>query len=59
MIEKTVSRIRAAGKTAGTVAYSHEALVKAKERGFQFIAHSLTAMMAKSGRDYLEIARAS
>ncbi len=59
MTEKTVRRIRAAGKTAGTVAYTHEALVKAKERGFQFIVHGLTAMMTKSGRDYLEIARDS
>ena len=58
MIEKLVHRIRTAGRIAGTVAYNHEALAKAKERGFHFIVHGLTAMIAKSGREYLEIARA-
>jgi len=59
MIDKTVCRIRAAGKAAGTVAYTHETLAKAKERGFQFIVHGVIALMTKSGRDYLEIARSS
>jgi len=58
MIEKLVHRIRTAGRIAGTVAYNHEALAKAKERGFQLIVHGITAMIAKSGREYLEIARA-
>ena len=55
MIEKVVHRIRDAGRVAGTVAYNHEALVKAKERGFQYIVHGVTAMMTKSGREYLEL----
>ena len=59
MIEKLVHRIRTAGKVAGTVAYTHEALAKAKERGFQFIVHSVIGMITKSGREYLEIARGS
>lgn len=59
MIEKLAGRICAAGRVAGTVAYTHEALTKAKERGFQFIVHGITAMMVKSGREYLEIARAT
>lgn len=59
MIEKLVHRIRTAGRVAGTVAYTHEALAKAKERGFQFIAHGITGMITKSGREYLEIARSS
>ena len=57
MIEKLARRIRDAGKAAGTVAYTHEALAKAKERGFQFIVHGLTAMITKSGREYLEVGR--
>ncbi|MEE9202247.1 MAG: aldolase/citrate lyase family protein [Dehalococcoidia bacterium] len=57
MIEELVGKIRSAGRMAGTIAYTHEALVKAKERGFQYIVHGVTAMMAKSGREYLELAR--
>jgi 2-keto-3-deoxy-L-rhamnonate aldolase RhmA len=57
LVEKLVQRIRAAGKVAGTVAYSHEALVKAKKRGFQYIVHSVVPMLAKSAREYLELAR--
>jgi 4-hydroxy-2-oxoheptanedioate aldolase len=59
MIEKLVSNIRAAGKAAGTIAYTHEALAKAKERGFQFIAHGVIGMINKAGREYLEKARSS
>ncbi len=59
MIEKLVHRIRDAGRVAGTVAYTHEALAKAKERGFQFIAYGVTAMITRSGREYLELARGS
>lgn len=57
MIEKLVQRIRAAGRVSGTVAYTHEALAKAKERGFQYIVHSVGPMLAKSAREYLELAR--
>ena len=59
MIEKVVGRIRSAGKSAGTVAYTHEALIKAKERGFQYIVHSVGPLLAKSARAYLELARGS
>jgi 2-keto-3-deoxy-L-rhamnonate aldolase RhmA len=59
MIEKLARRICDAGKAAGTVAYTHEALLKAKERGFRFIVHGLTAMLTKSGREYLELGRSS
>ncbi len=57
MIEKLVHRIHTAGRIAGTTAYTHEALAKAKKRGFQYIVHGVTAMMSKSGREYLELAR--
>ena len=56
-IEQLVKRIRAAGRIAGTVAYNNEALAKAKERGFQYIVHSVIPMMAKSGGEYLALAR--
>jgi len=58
-IEKLVREIRAAGRVAGTIAYDNEALAKAKERGFQYIVHNVIPMMAKSGREYLELARSS
>ena len=57
MIEKLVSRVRAAGRIAGTTAYTHEALVKAKKRGFQYIVHGVAPMLAKSAREYLELAQ--
>lgn len=57
MIEKLVRRIHTAGRIAGTTAYNHEALVKAKERGFQYILHSVVPMLTKSAREYLELAR--
>jgi len=57
MIDKLVRTIHTAGRIAGTTAYTHEALVKAKKRGFQYIVHGVTAMMAKSAREYLELAR--
>ena len=59
MIEKVVQRIRAAGRVAGTVAYTHEALAKAKERKFQYIVHNVAPMLTKSAREYLELARGS
>ena len=58
-IERLAREIRAAGKMAGTVAYDGEALAKAKERGFQYIVHNVIPMMAKSGREYLALARDS
>lgn len=57
MIEKLVRRIHTAGRIAGTTAYNHEALVKAKERGFQYILHSVVPMLTKSAQEYLELAR--
>ena len=59
MIEKLVQRINAAGRVAGTVAYTHKALALAKERGFRFITYGVTPMLNKAGRDYLEIAHSS
>ncbi|MFC2016351.1 HpcH/HpaI aldolase/citrate lyase family protein [Chloroflexota bacterium] len=56
-IERLVREIHAAGKVAGTVAYDNEALTKAKERGFQYVVHNVIPMMAKSGREYLVLAR--
>jgi 4-hydroxy-2-oxoheptanedioate aldolase len=56
-IEKLVSDIHRAGRIAGTTAYSHEALIKAKERGFRYILYNVIPMMAKSGREYLKLAR--
>ncbi len=57
MIEKLAGRIRAAGRAAGTTAYTPEALAKAQERGFQYITHGITAMVTKSGLDYLTLAK--
>ncbi len=56
-IEKLVSDIHRAGRIAGTTAYSHEALLKAKERGFRYILYNVTPMMARAGREYLQLAR--
>jgi len=59
MIDNLVQRIRANGKAAGTIAYNHEALAKAKERGFQYIVHNVGPMLTKSAQQYLELARGS
>lgn len=56
MIEKLVQSIHAAGKAAGTIAYNHEALIKAKERGFRYIVHNIAPMLTKSAKEYLELA---
>ena len=58
-IDEIVNLIRASGKIAGTIAYTDEALNKAKERGFQYIVHGVIPMMVKSGREYLELAHNS
>jgi len=57
MIQKLVTRIRAAGRIAGTTAYNLEALARAKELGFQYLVHNVIAMLSRSGREYLESAR--
>ena len=57
MITYLVKEIRAAGKAAGTVAYNLDTLRTCKERGFQYIAYNIAPMLAKSGREYLEVAR--
>lgn len=59
MIGSLAKRIQDAGKIAGTVAYNHDALIKAKERGFRFIAHSVGPMLTKSAKEYLEVANSS
>lgn len=59
MIEKLAKRIQDAGRIAGTVAYNNEALIKAKERGFRFIVHSVGPMLTKSAKEYLEVANSS
>ena len=56
-IDKLVEEIHAAGKALGTVAYDLETLKKRKEQGFQFIVYNAVAMLAKSGREYLQAAR--
>jgi len=58
-IDKLVDRILAAGKVAGTIAYTDEALNRAKEIGFRYIVYGVIPMMVKSGREYLELARGS
>jgi len=58
MIVYLVNEIRTAGKVAGTVAYDLDTLRKCKERGFQYITHNIAPMLVKSGREYLEVARA-
>ncbi len=58
MIDYLVKEIQAAGKAVGTVAYDLDALRKCKERGFQYIVYSVALMLAKAGREYLEVARA-
>lgn len=57
MIEYLVKEIRAVGKDAGTIAYDLPTLRKSKERGFKYIVYSIGPMLAKSGREYLEVAR--
>jgi 2-keto-3-deoxy-L-rhamnonate aldolase RhmA len=58
MIEYLVGEIRASGKAAGTIAYDLDTLRKCQERGFQYIAYNVISMIAKSGREYLQAARA-
>jgi 4-hydroxy-2-oxoheptanedioate aldolase len=52
-----VNEIRGAGKAAGTTAYDLDTLRKCKEQGFQYIVYSVGPMLAKSGREYLKVAR--
>jgi len=57
MIVYLVDEIRNAGKVAGTVAHDLDALRRCKERGFQYIAYNVGAMLVRSGREYLGVAR--
>jgi len=57
MIAYLVKEIRAAGKAAGTTAYDLDTLRRCKEQGFQFICYNISPMLARAGREYLQIAR--
>ena len=57
MIEKLVMQINKAGKVAGTIALDLDTLRKSKERGFQYIAYSVSPMIVKSAQEYLKVAR--
>ncbi len=57
MIDKLVKEIHAAGKATGTVAYDADTLKLRKEQGFKFIVYNIVAMIVKSGREYLQLAR--
>ncbi len=57
MIDYLVKEIHAAGKIAGTTAYDLATLKRVRELGFKYIVHNMVAMLAKSGREYLELAR--
>jgi 4-hydroxy-2-oxoheptanedioate aldolase len=57
MIAYLVAEIRKAGKAAGTTAYDLETLKRTRQQGFQFICYSIAPMLAKSGREYLSVAR--
>ncbi|MBM2824903.1 MAG: 4-hydroxy-2-oxovalerate aldolase [Dehalococcoidales bacterium] len=56
MIDYLVKEIHAAGKASGTIAYDLALLKKAKERGIRYIVYNVGAMLARSGREYLEAA---
>ncbi len=57
LIDRLVKEIHAAGKATGTVAYDAETLKLRKEQGFKFIVYNIMAMIVKSGREYLQMAR--
>jgi hypothetical protein len=57
MIDRLVKEIHGAGKATGTVAYDAETLKLRKEQGFKFIVYNVVAMIVKSGREYLQLAR--
>ncbi len=57
LIDRLVKEIHAAGKATGTVAYDAETLKLRKEQGFKFIVYNIVAMIVKSGREYLQLAR--
>jgi 4-hydroxy-2-oxoheptanedioate aldolase len=57
MIAYLVKEIRSVWKAAGTTAYDLDRLKRCKEQGFQYIAYSVGPMLAKSGREYLQVAR--
>lgn len=57
LIDRLVKEIHSAGKATGTVAYDAETLKLRKEQDFKFIVYNIVAMIAKSGREYLQLAR--
>jgi 4-hydroxy-2-oxoheptanedioate aldolase len=57
LIDRLVKEIHAAGKATGTVAYDAETLKLRKEQGFKFLVYNIVAMVVKSGREYLQMAR--
>ncbi len=57
LIDRLVQEIHAAGKATGTVAYDADTLKLRKEQGFKFIVYNVVAMIVKSGREYLQLAR--
>lgn len=57
LIDRLVKEIHAAGKATGTVAYDADTLKLRKEQGFKFIVYNVVAMIVKSGREYLQLAR--
>lgn len=56
-IDNLVKEIHAAGKATGTIAYDADTLKLRKEQGFKFIVYNIVAMIVKSGREYLKLAR--
>ncbi len=56
-IDNLVTKIRAAGKVAGTTAFDPDSLRKRREQGFQYITHAIGPMLASSVRPYLSAAR--
>ncbi len=59
LISSLVKDIRAAGKAAGTTAYTDDLLRKNKERGFQYICYGLGPMLQRAGKEWLQAARGS
>ncbi len=57
LIDRLVQEIHAVGKATGTVAYDADTLKLRKEQGFKFIVYNVVAMIVKSGREYLQLAR--
>ena len=56
-IEKLGTEIRRAGKAAGTIARDAEAYRYWRERGFQYLATTVTTFLGQAGQQYLESCR--